>query len=78
MYSWIWRRLPGGPGRKALWATGLIATAVAVLWFWVFPAVEPHLRFDDGTVETVVTPGPGESPRGGGTASPAESPRRNG
>jgi hypothetical protein len=25
----------------------LVAAAVAVLWYWVFPAIEPLLPFDD-------------------------------
>ncbi len=56
MYGWIWRTLPGGlPGRL----TGsllLLALAVVLLFFVVFPAVEPLLPFGDVTVK----PGPGE------------------
>ncbi len=47
MYGWIWRRLPFGLPGKLIGATLLVAVVVAVLWFWVFPAAEPLLPFDD-------------------------------
>jgi hypothetical protein len=51
VYSWIWRRLPGGlPGRLIL-SLLLIAAVVALLWFVIFPWAEPLLPFNDVTVE---------------------------
>jgi len=47
MYGWIWRRLPFGRPGKLIGSALLIIVAVAVLWFWVFPAAEPLLPFDD-------------------------------
>lgn len=47
MYSWIWRRLPFGLPGKIVGSLLLLAGTVALLWFWVFPAVEPLLPFDD-------------------------------
>ena len=47
MYGWIWRRLPFGLPGRLIGSAVLIAAAVAVLWFWVFPAAEPLLPFDD-------------------------------
>jgi hypothetical protein len=47
VYLWIWDRLPGGVLVKTLISTGLVLAVVAVLWFWVFPAAEPLLPFDD-------------------------------
>jgi hypothetical protein len=47
MYGWIWRRLPFGLPGKIVGSALLIAAVVAVLWFWVFPAAEPLLPFDD-------------------------------
>lgn len=47
MYAWIWRRLPFGLPGKLLGSALLIVAAVAILWFWVFPAAEPLLPFDD-------------------------------
>jgi hypothetical protein len=56
MYSWIWRTLPGGLPGKLLGSLLLLTAAVAVLFFVVFPALEPLLPFTDVTVE----PGPQE------------------
>lgn len=51
MYSWIWRTLPGGLPGKLLGSLVLLVAAVAVLFLFVFPAVEPLLPFSDVTVE---------------------------
>jgi hypothetical protein len=50
MYTWIWRRLPGGTRSKALLATVLVVAVAALLLFVVFPWVEPHLPFNQVTV----------------------------
>jgi hypothetical protein len=47
MYAWIWRRLPGGLPGKVIGSVLLAVLAAAVLWLWVFPAIEPVLPFDD-------------------------------
>jgi hypothetical protein len=47
MYAWIWRHLPFGLPGKIAGSVILVAAAVALLWYWVFPAVEPLLPFDD-------------------------------
>lgn len=50
MYAWLWRHLPGGTlERLGLAAAGLVVVG-AVLWYFVFPWVEPKLQFDHGTV----------------------------
>ncbi|MGY2083261.1 hypothetical protein [Blastococcus sp. SYSU DS0539] len=51
MYGWIWRQLPGGSGLKALQSLVLVLAVCALLLFVVFPWVEPHLPFDDVTVD---------------------------
>ena len=51
MYGWIWRTLPGGTGAKLLGCTVLLVLVVLLLFFVVFPAVEPLLPFGDVTVE---------------------------
>jgi len=51
VYSWIWRRLPGGTGSKAFLALLLIVAVSLVLLFVVFPRVEHLLPFTDVTVD---------------------------
>lgn len=51
VYPWIWRRLPGGRAAKLAAFALLVAAAVAVLWFVLFPLVDRLLPFDDVTVE---------------------------
>lgn len=51
MYGWIWRRLPGGTALKAAQAAVLVLAVVALLLFVVFPWAEPHLPFNDVTVD---------------------------
>ncbi|MDQ2782785.1 MAG: hypothetical protein M3Y26_09690 [Actinomycetota bacterium] len=46
----MWRRLPGGRWARTLQALLLLALAVAVLFLWVFPAVTPHLPYENVTV----------------------------
>ncbi|MDR8407916.1 hypothetical protein [Nonomuraea sp. 3-1Str] len=50
MYGWIWRRLPGPTAVKALLAAVLAGIAVAVLWYRVFPLLEPLMTLDEVTV----------------------------
>ena len=58
MYGWIWRHLPFGLPGKIIGSLLLIATAVYLLWYHVFPAVEPVLPFDDVQVEDPNGPAP--------------------
>lgn len=51
MYSWIWRKLPGGTPAKAAQALILFLAVVALLFFVVFPLIEPHMPYNDVTVE---------------------------
>jgi hypothetical protein len=51
VYGWIWRHLPFGLPGKIVGSVLLAVGAVAALWFWVFPAAEPLLPFDDVQVE---------------------------
>ncbi len=46
MYTWIWRRLPGPVPMRALQALLLFLAVVALLFFVVFPWLEPYLPFD--------------------------------
>lgn len=51
MYSWIWRHLPGSTAIRAAVAVALVLVICALLLFVVFPWVEPHLPFNDVTVD---------------------------
>ena len=41
---------PGGRLAKTLQVLLLVAVVVGVLFLWVFPAVTPHLPFEDVTI----------------------------
>ncbi|WP_285732041.1 hypothetical protein [Nocardiopsis sp. ATB16-24] len=51
MYGLIWRVLPGPWASKFIMAVGLLAGAAALLWFFAFPAISPHMPFNDGAVD---------------------------
>jgi len=55
MYVWIWRKLPGQLPGKIMGSLVLVGAVVAVLFFFVFPWIEPRLPIDDVTVDS---PGP--------------------
>lgn len=50
MYAWIWRRLPGPLPVRIVCAVALLFAVVAVCYLWVFPAVAPHMPFNQTTV----------------------------
>ncbi|MFD3688976.1 hypothetical protein ACFWTE_29665 [Nocardiopsis sp. NPDC058631] len=52
MYGLIWRILPGPWASKFIMAVGLLIGAAALLWFFAFPALSPHMPFNDGAVDT--------------------------
>lgn len=70
MYGWIWRHLPFGIPGKIIGSLLLIAGALWLLWYHVFPAVEPILPFDDVVVEN----GPTEPGADTVTDDPASPP----
>jgi hypothetical protein len=47
MYAWIWRKLPFGLPGKLGGSVFLSLVAAALLWYVVFPAVDPYLPFND-------------------------------
>jgi hypothetical protein len=51
VYSWIWRKLPGGVPGKLVGSVILVLAVVALLFLVVFPYVEPRLPFNDVTVD---------------------------
>jgi hypothetical protein len=52
MYGWIWRQLPFGLPGKIIGSVLLATGAVLLLWYVVFPAIDPYLPFND----SVLTP----------------------
>jgi len=51
MYGWIWRHLPGPLVLRIVTALVLVAGVVALLFFVVFPWLEPLLPFNDVSVD---------------------------
>ncbi len=51
MYTWIWRKLPGGRAGKIVGSLVLVLAVCALLLFFVFPWVEPFLPYNNLTVE---------------------------
>lgn len=79
MYGWIWRRLPFGLPGKIVGSVLLLAAVGALLWYQVFPAVEPLLPFDDAQVtDGGGAPGaPGVEPTGDPGGQPPVTPQPN-
>lgn len=73
MYGWIWRHLPFGLPGKIVGSLLLVGAIAALLWYQVFPAVEPLLPFNDGQVTQDSTPEPG-APGPIGTEVPTPPP----
>lgn len=46
MYVWIWRHLPGPVSLKLAESVMLFLAVVALLFFVIFPWLEPYLPFD--------------------------------
>jgi hypothetical protein len=51
VYVWIWRHLPGPTAAKLLETLVLFLAVVALLFFVVFPWLEPWLPFDQVGVQ---------------------------
>ncbi|OLT25907.1 hypothetical protein BJF83_22055 [Nocardiopsis sp. CNR-923] len=77
MYGLIWRVLPGPWPSKLILSVGLLAGACALLWLFAFPAISPHMPFNDGAVDVqgadAAAEGAGALP-GGESPSASESP----
>ena len=61
MYGWIWRKLPLGVAGKLIGSLLLLVGVVALLWYVVFPKLDPILPFNDvqvGNASTTSTPSP--------------------
>ena len=72
MYGVIWRALPGDRATKALIFLAIILGIAALLWYVVFPWLEPKIQFDRGTVEGGTSaPAPPETSAPSGRRTPA-------
>jgi hypothetical protein len=61
VYGWIWRKMPFGTLGRSIGSVLLVAATVALLWFVLFPAIEPALPFNDGQVtDSTGTPANGD------------------
>lgn len=49
MYAWIWRHLPGPLGVRITVGLVLVLGVIALLFFVVFPWLEPLLPFNQVT-----------------------------
>ncbi len=56
MYAWIWRTLPFGLWGKLFGTALLIVGFGMLLWFVVFPAIDPLMPFNDVQVTPGTTP----------------------
>ena len=50
MYGWIWRLLPGPTWVRVVTTLVLVGAVVVGLFGWVFPAIAPHMPFNQLTV----------------------------
>ena len=50
MYSWIWRRLPGRLSLKLVQVLILFLAVTALLFFVIFPWIEPRMPYNNVTV----------------------------
>jgi hypothetical protein len=51
VYVWIWHKLPGNVAAKLGGSLGLLLAALALLFLFVFPFVEPRLPFNNVNVD---------------------------
>jgi hypothetical protein len=75
VYPWIWRKLPGGLPGKLLGSLALLIGVLALLFFVVFPWVEPRLPYNDVNVDQgpVATVTPTATPSLTPTVAPSAS-----
>jgi len=61
MYTFIWRRLPGGIPGKLLGCAVLLFAVLVLLFLVIFPWAGPKLPFNHVTVDGAPTPTPTSS-----------------
>jgi hypothetical protein len=50
MYTWLWRKIPGGVPGKVAGCFVLFVAVTALLFFVIFPWVDPRLPFNQVTI----------------------------
>jgi hypothetical protein len=50
MYGWLWRHLPGPTAVRVLLVVLLVVAVFAACFAWLYPAIAPHMPFNDTTV----------------------------
>jgi hypothetical protein len=50
MYGWLWRHLPGPTVVRVLISAILLTLVVVACFTWVYPAIAPHMPFNETTV----------------------------
>lgn len=58
MYTWIWRKIPGGVPGKLLGCAVLLFATLALLFLVIFPWASPKLPFNHVTIDTTPSPQP--------------------
>lgn len=49
MYSWVWRKLPGGRLLKSFQCVALAGLFIAACYFWIFPWLDALLFSEAST-----------------------------
>ncbi len=77
MYAWLWRKLPFGIYGKLAGSLMLIGAVTALLWFVVFPWIEPMVMpWDDVQVEDPFGGEVGVNPGTQTSPTPTDDPHR--
>jgi hypothetical protein len=79
VYGALWRNIPGGLAGKLSGCVALLLAALGLLFFVIFPLVEPRLPWNDVTVNSpsiVDTPSgsPSVAPTPAGSPAPSTLP----
>jgi len=75
MYAAMWRAIPGGTPAKIAGMFGVLLSALALLFFVIFPLVEPHLPWNDVTVNTPPFSSAPSAPASGGPSPSTPLPQ---
>jgi hypothetical protein len=52
VYGWLWRKMPGNRAEKTAGMFALVLVVLLLLFFVVFPWVEPRLPWNEVTVNS--------------------------